>query len=209
MIISVLLVLQLQDRFLLNYMTKDQLRKEYKQRRNALTLEEKTTFDQKIFEQLKQFDWSMYNYVHVYLPMHKFNEPDTAQFIKWIRTFHSHINLVISKSDFSTGVMHNYCLDDTTDLLENKWGILEPNDGELVAEEKIDFVLVPLLIVDEQGNRVGYGKGFYDRFLAKCRANVESYGISYFEPVESITNVGEWDVILTGCITPSKVYSFS
>jgi 5-formyltetrahydrofolate cyclo-ligase len=209
LIISVLLVLQLQGRFLFSYMTKDQLRKEYKQRRHALTVEEKAAFEQKIFEQLKQFDWSMYNYVHVYLPMHKFNEPDTAQFIKWIRTFHPQVNLVISKSEFSTGEMQNYLLDDTTILEENKWGILEPKDGDLVAEEKIDFVLVPLIVVDINGNRVGYGKGFYDRFLAKCKANVKSYGISYFEPVESITDVGEWDVTLTGCITPNKVYTFS
>jgi len=190
-------------------MTKDQLRKEYKKRRNALSLEAKAAFNQQIFEQLKQFVWTRYNYVHVYLPMHKFNEPDTAQFIKWLQTFHPQVKLVISKSDFSAGEMHNYLLEDSTDLVENNWGILEPSHGELVEEREIDFVLVPLLIFDEQGNRIGYGKGFYDRFLARCRANVESYGISFFEAVQAINDVGEWDVRLGGCITPNKIYSFT
>lgn len=190
-------------------MTKDQLRKEYKQRRNALNLEEKVSFDQQIFEHLKHFDWSLYNYIHVYLSMQKFNEPDTAEFITWLRNYYPEMNLVISKSDFITGEMHNYVLNNSTVLAENNWGILEPMNGKLVEEEKIDFVLVPLLVVDVDGNRVGYGKGFYDRFLAKCRADVKCCGISYFEPVEEITDVGEWDVKLDGCITPNKVYTFS
>ena len=190
-------------------MTKDQLRKEYKQRRNALSLSAKAAFNQQIFEQLKQFEWSWYRYVHVYLPMHKFNEPDTAQFVKWLQTFQPQVKLVISKSDFSTGEMHNYLLEENTDLVENNWGILEPLHGELVEEQEIDFVLVPLLIFDERGNRIGYGKGFYDRFLARCRADVESYGISFFEAVQAINDVGEWDVKLSGCVTPSKIYSFT
>lgn len=190
-------------------MTKDQLRKEYKKRRNALNLQEKASFDQQIFEHLKHIDWSSYNYIHVYLSMQKFNEPDTAEFITWLRKYYPEMNLVISKSDFITGEMHNYVLNNSTVLAENNWGILEPMNGKLVEEEKIDFVLVPLLVVDIDGNRVGYGKGFYDRFLAKCRADVKCCGISYFEPVEEITDVGEWDVKLDGCITPNKVYTFS
>jgi len=190
-------------------MTKDQLRKEYKQRRNTLSLDDKAVFDQQIFDHLKQFDWTLYNYIHVYLPIQKFKEPDTAEFITWLRKYHPTVSLVISTSDFSNGEMHNYVLNVSTVLAENNWGILEPLNGELIEEEKIDFVLVPLLVVDVNGNRVGYGKGFYDRFLAKCRADVKCYGISYFNPVASITDVGEWDVKLNGCITPNRVYTFS
>lgn len=189
-------------------MTKDQLRKEYKQSRNSLSITEKSTMNDSIFENLKQLDWNKYSYVHVYLTLERFNEPDTTPFIKWMREFHQDVNLVISKSDFVKGEMENYILDNKTQLEENKWGILEPVSGVLIEESKIDLVLVPLLVIDRRGNRVGYGKGFYDRFLQKCRTDIQSYGISYFEPIDSIEDIGEWDIPLSGCITPSKVYSF-
>ena len=190
-------------------MTKDHLRKEYKRRRNTLTLVEKSLLNEGIFEHLKRIDWSMYKYVHVYMTLEKFNEPDTSRFIKWIKEYHDDINFVVSKSDFTKGEMRHYILDDQTQLVENNWGILEPINGTLVDEQLLDLVIVPLLVVDSVGNRVGYGKGFYDRFLSICRKDVVSYGLSFFEPVASIDDVGEWDVKLSGCITSSKIYSFS
>ena len=80
------------------------------------------------------------------------------------------------------------------DLQENAWGIPEPVDAEEVEVSEIDAVLAPLLVVDKQGNRVGYGKGFYDRFFAACRPDVKRLGLSYFEPVENITDVHGLDV---------------
>ncbi|MCA5006042.1 5-formyltetrahydrofolate cyclo-ligase [Sphingobacterium bovistauri] len=189
-------------------MTKDQLRSEYKKKRNNLSIEVRLYLNLQILENLKQFDWQLYTYVHVYFPIEKFNEPDTSSFIKWITVNFPHIKLVVSKSDFSKGVMMNYLLEKDTKLVENNWGILEPVGGRIVEETQIDVVLVPLLVVDKQGNRVGYGKGFYDKFLGNCRTDVKSYGISFFEPIDCISDVGEWDRRLTNCITPLKIYSF-
>lgn len=190
-------------------MTKNQLRKKYKGLRKLLTLEEKSIMNSSILEHLKSLDWDSCTYVHIYLPLEKFNEPDTTSFIKWIKDYYPHIRLVISKSDLSSGEMMNYLLEDETKLVANNWGVLEPISGISVDEEKIDLVLVPLLVVDTRGNRVGYGKGFYDRFLQKCRPNVRTIGISFFEPVELISDIGEWDVRLNECITPSKIYTFN
>lgn len=190
-------------------MTKSELRKEYKRRRNNLSIPEKAIFDDQIFQNLKLLDWMSVTYVHAYLTLDRFNEPDTSQIIKWLNEFYPHIRLVISQSDFGTGHMQHYLLNEKTNLLANAYGILEPREGELVSESLIDLVLVPLLVVDTSGNRVGYGKGFYDRFLFKCREDVKSYGISFFEPVECISDVGEWDKRLTNCITPLKIYSFN
>lgn len=189
-------------------MNKDQLRIEYRNKRKNLNIEEKTSLDQLIFDNLKQLDWSSYKYVHVYLPLAKFNEPDTLHFIKWIKEYFPQINLVVSKSNFANGEMLNYKLENNSVLVENKWGIVEPQNGVLIVEQLIDLVLVPLLIMDKQGNRVGYGKGFYDRFLRKCRDDIKTIGISYFEPIEAISDVNEWDIPLTNCITPKAIYSF-
>lgn len=57
---------------------------------------------------------------------------------------------------------------DNTIFKLNDFGIEEPSGGTEVDEEDIDMVLVPLLAFDTQGNRVGYGKGYYDRFLKNC-----------------------------------------
>ena len=190
-------------------MRKDQLRKVYKLKRQSLGLDELAALNGQIFQLLKQLDWNAYEYVHVYLPLIKFNEPDTRRLIAWLSESHPHINLVISKSDFQQGEMQHYLLDAHTKLVENKWGILEPITGQLLDEKLIDLVLVPLLVVDKQGNRVGYGKGFYDRFLSKCRKDVKTCGICFFEPVDTISDVGPWDISLQACITPNGLYQFS
>jgi 5-formyltetrahydrofolate cyclo-ligase len=74
--------------------------------------------------------------------------------------------------------------------------------------EEIDLVFVPLLCVDKKGNRVGYGKGYYDKFLKECRRDIIKIGFSYFEPVEKIDDVNRYDVKLNYCITPESFYSF-
>ena len=73
---------------------------------------------------------------------------------------------------------------------------------------EIDLVFVPLLAFDKKGFRVGYGKGFYDKWLAGCRPDCIKVGFSYFEPVESIDDRHEFDVPLNLCITPHNVYVF-
>src|SRR5690606_39656942 len=112
--------------------------------------------------------------------LEKFNEPDTISFISWIREYSPHIHLVTSQSDFKTGEMKHYLLEDTTQLVENHWGILEPLVGEAIAEEMLDVILVPLLVVDSRGNRVGYGNGLYDRFMVNCREDVLTSESSLF-----------------------------
>jgi 5-formyltetrahydrofolate cyclo-ligase len=70
------------------------------------------------------------------------------------------------------------------------------------------MVLVPLLALDKSGHRVGYGKGFYDKFLAECRIRCHRVGISLFQPIDMIEDVGEDDITLTHCLTPSGVLKF-
>ncbi len=189
-------------------MTKEELRKLYKQKRMALSREECQRMDQMIFGHLVSLDWSDCRYLHIYLPFGKFNEPDTSLLIAWIRANHPHIRLVLSRSDIQQGTMTNYLWDEHTELVTNRWGVLEPVTGEALSEDLIDVVLVPLLVADKKGNRVGYGRGFYDRFLARCRPDVQTIGLSYFEPVDHIKDIDPWDIPLKCCIGPDKVYSF-
>jgi len=85
----------------------------------------------------------------------------------------------------------------------------EPVDGIEVPAEKIDVVFVPLLAFDKNGNRAGYGKGFYDTFLLECKEDVIKVGLSLFTAEDEITDVSEKDIPLNYCVTPEKIYSFS
>lgn len=153
-------------------------------------------------------DWSGVHFIHLYIPIERLNEPDTLGFVRWLKEAYSDIQIVVSKSDFERGEMTHFLWNELTVLEANEWGILEPKDGTVVYELVLDVVLVPLLVVDKHGNRVGYGKGFYDRFLARCKPEVRSIGMSYFEPVEEIVDVEEWDVKLKYCVTPTRMYQF-
>ena len=70
------------------------------------------------------------------------------------------------------------------------------------------MVLVPLLCFDENGYRVGYGKGFYDRYLKQMNSKTIKIGLSLFPPVKLITDTSDWDVKLDFCITPEQIFKF-
>ena len=72
---------------------------------------------------------------------------------------------------------------------------------QLSAQEKINQF-------DLQGNRVGYGKGYYDRFLSKCKEDVIKVGLSFLSPIDCIEDVDFFDKKLDFCITPERVYAF-
>lgn len=198
----------LQGRFFYPSMKKVELRAAYKQKRNELTNAEVAELDQQIFRELCAYDWSKITYLHCYLAMAKFKEYDTMKFIHWIWEHSPHTQIVISKSDFETRQLKHYIFDQDTQLVPNPWGIPEPVDAIEIDTLKIEAVLAPLLVVDEFGNRIGYGKGFYDRFFASCNSSVLRTGISYFSPVALIEDIGEWDVPIELVFTPGKTYCF-
>lgn len=146
--------------------------------------------------------------VHIYLPMDNAHEPDTLPFVQWLKVWNPDVQFVVSRSNLETREMTHFLWDEQTVLETNIWGISEPKAGIIVDESAIDAVLVPLLVVDRFGNRVGYGKGFYDRFLAKCREGINTVGLSYFEPVDVIDDVDAWDIRLKSCVTPYGAYQF-
>ncbi len=104
--------------------------------------------------------------------------------------------------------MHSVIVNDQTEFELNKFGIPEPVNATPMFPEEIDLVIVPLLAYSLKGHRVGYGKGYYDRFLKECRNDVIKIGFSYFAPEQDIAGTNRFDVKLDYCISPEKIYSF-
>lgn len=145
-------------------------------------------------------------YFHIFLPIEAHNEVNTEFILHLLSGKDKEI--VISKSDFETRNMTHFLLTDNTKIKKNEYNIPEPVDGIEVPAKKIEVVFIPLLAYDKQGNRVGYGKGFYDKFLSECQPETIKIGLSFFEPEEQITDVFETDVKLDYCVTPNAVFKF-
>lgn len=190
-------------------MTKEELRKIYLEKRSSLSMRDYTQHNNQLCDIFfSSIDLSSVNVLHTFLPIEKSKEPDTHLIINRIRSTYPKIAIAVPRVNEKTEELENFLLEGPEQLIVNKWGIPEPTGGTLVPSEHIDMVLVPLLIFDKQGDRVGYGKGYYDKFLPECRTDCKRIGISLSEPVDKIDDINELDIRLQYCLTPSRVYHF-
>jgi len=187
-------------------MTKKELRKKYKELRNDLSFDAIEDLSLQIANNaLKLPIWNFENY-HIFLTIHEHKEVQTDYLLHILNGKDK--NVIVSKSDFETRTMNHVLLTDNVTIKKNEWNIPEPQNGFSVADNQIDVVFVPLLAYDVFGNRVGYGKGFYDLFLSKCKTDVIKIGLSFFDPAEIIEDVFLEDVRLDYCITPDTIVKF-
>ncbi len=186
-------------------MNKSELRKKYKHKRSLLSKEEIEIKSIAIANQILKMDiWSYENY-HIFLPIEHLNEVNTEFILHLLQGKDK--NIIISKSNFTDCTMKHYLLTDNTVLKPNKWGIPEPENGILIDSKSIDLVFVPLLAFDFKGNRVGYGKGFYDRFLTDVDPK-KIIGLSFFPPEKTILDLTNTDKAMNSCVMPNKVFDF-
>ena len=190
-------------------MNKKELRRHFLEKRKSLSDDQARAVSRQLAGRfVHTFNPQPGGCLHVYLPLLRQREIDTFLLVEQVRVFYPHVRIVAPKADMATRTMESYLLDETTELVPSPWGIPEPSGGEPVPPEAIDWMVVPLLAFDERGYRVGYGKGFYDRYLARCRPGVRKVGLSYFDPVSEITDAGPLDVRLDYCLTPGRVWEF-
>jgi 5-formyltetrahydrofolate cyclo-ligase len=190
-------------------MKKNKLRKIYltkqKSLSNAERRERSLHINGKLFE---NFDLDDIRYLHLFLSIREKNEVDTSVIINDLWSDYINIKTIVPRVDFEKDMLEHLEFNSEGKLKLSSWGIPEPVGDKLIDERKIDLVLVPLLVFDKRGYRVGYGKGFYDKFLSKCRPDCRKVGLSFFEPVEEIEDIHEYDVKLDFCITPEKIWNF-
>lgn len=191
-------------------MDKSSLRKIYLAEREKLAPAERAVKSALVAERFfRSFDLSAFRFLHCFVPLEKFREIDTRLILDRVwREFPGVVTLA-PRVDFSSGAMKSARFASASELFRNRLGVDEPAGGDAVEAAIIDAVLTPLLCFDRRGCRVGYGKGFYDRFLRECRPDCLKIGLSFFEPLEKITDARDFDVRLDACVTPKTVYRFA
>ena len=143
---------------------------------------------------------------HLFFPISKFKEVNTFYIQQLLEQqgktlFTSQVNREENRLD----TLH---LPPDAAFFLDEWGIPVPQESVLVTATKIQVVFVPLLAYDKSGNRLGFGKGFYDRFLSSLEQPIIKVGLSFFTPEESIP-VESHDIPLNYCITPNQVWEFT
>lgn len=189
-------------------MTKSYLRTYYKQQRLLLDKPEQERRNQLIEQHFKRISFNQPRRVFAFCAHQQQAEPDPVRLIDYLQQQFSPIQIAYPVTQSIPGWMEAVQPEQGSPFQLSKWGIPEPTSGEIWQPDTIDLVLVPMLIADKKGNRVGYGGGYYDRFLQRTKPDLLKVGICFFEPVESITDTAQFDVPLSCCITPQGLYEF-
>ena len=186
-------------------LTKKELRTIYKEKRMALSQDEVHFLSQKILDQfILQFNIIENQKVNIFLSIEKLKEVNTRIFIDYF--FENKISVFVPKIQGEN--MISVEIFPNSEFEINNWGIKEPISN-IDANVELDYVLTPLLYCDQFGNRVGYGKGFYDSFFYGNSKIHNKIGLNFFSPNEDIADVFQKDVALDGLITPSECIDFT
>ncbi|MXV37538.1 5-formyltetrahydrofolate cyclo-ligase [Flavobacteriaceae bacterium Ap0902] len=182
---------------------KKDLRQVYITKRKEISTSDREIYSQQIATHFLNSEWMEYETFHIFIPIDKFNEINTRLIIQelWAK------NKTVVVPKMKGKALLNCAYTPETLLAKNSWGIEEPKNHKEIPASQIDVVIVPMLIADKNGNRIGYGGGFYDRFLPTLRRDVQLVGINYFEPIAHIDHE-EHDIPLDALITPKGVVKF-
>lgn len=188
-------------------MNKESIRALYKEKRKSLSSTEKMKLDDLLLIQFQQLNFEGVHRILTYWPIEHQIEPNTHLFSRYLQYMIPDLSIAYPKIN-KLNLMDAVLVNEQTTYSNVQWGITEPLNGTVIAPSSIDLILVPLLAFDLKGNRVGYGKGYYDRFLTTCKKEVILIGISYFEPIPFISDTHQFDIPLTIGITQQHIYEF-
>ena len=187
-------------------MDKSQIRKQYKSLREGLSKTQIENRSISIANRCLELPIWNRQIMHIFLSIENQKEVDTS----FLRTLlqGKDKEIVIPKIIDSVRLQH-FLLTDHTLFKKNSLGIPEPVSGIEIKPSIIDVVFIPLLSFDSKGNRVGYGKGYYDRFLLNCKEECLKIGLSFFEEEQCVFDVEDTDIPLDFCVTPKQIYQYA
>ncbi len=187
-------------------MTKKECRIYFKHKRLELSADELNRRSELICDRLFSRFQLEGKIISLFLPIERHKEINTYFILEKGMSIGVNIGLPqISEFDYN---LKHYLYESPDQLCINTWGIPEPIKGKLIKPKQFDFVLVPLLAIAKNGHRVGYGKGYYDRFLQKCSSHSRFIGLHLFDEFVELNDLSSHDVPLDFCITPEQIYQF-
>lgn len=188
-------------------MIKEEIRKEFIRKRNLLSPGELDNNSNNIAHLLFSNYQLEGKKVSLFLPIESKKEVNTYGIWEKARTFGAEV--AVPKINTGSSELKHIVFESHEQLEISSFGIPEPKKGRVMAAEHFDYVFVPLLYCDTSGNRIGYGGGYYDRFLAKCAPRCVFVGLSHFDPGEElIDNLHDNDIKLHALISPNKLHRF-
>lgn len=188
--------------------SKKELRKEYLLKRKAIPSKQKLQWDDLLLIQFQNLYFPAVSTLLTYFPIPHQAEPNTLAFTNYLRHSIPNLNIAYPVCNFADNSIQAILINEETVYKTNEYGIAEPKQGMGISPKEIDLVFAPLICYNKQGYRVGFGKGFYDRYLSQCHSECIFIGFSYFDPVEKIDDVNHLDIPLHYCITPHHLYEF-
>jgi len=187
-------------------MDKQEIRNMVKKRRNSMSENEVTTKSKIIIEKL--------------MDTKEFKNADNIMiFLSFNNEVYTY-NLIEKCIQLGKRVIVPYTVKDTyeiiptvlgnieEDLKQTSYGYMEPKKEKLqpIDEKKIDLTVVPGLAFDKNMNRIGFGKGYYDRYLAKTRKDTKKIAVAYdYQVLEEIPSE-VFDVKMDSIITDENTY---
>jgi 5-formyltetrahydrofolate cyclo-ligase len=189
-------------------MVKKEIRQLYSQKRVDVPAAELAELDGRIIENFRSVNLEGIQVLLSYYPIVARAEFNVALCEQLLQLNNPNLQIAWPRLQDDNITMEAIAVTKDTVLIKNRFSIFEPSGNNFLQPQLIDAVFVPLLAFDAKGYRVGYGKGYYDRFLARCAPDVVKIGFSYFEALPAIDDINEFDVPLKYCITPMRVYEF-
>lgn len=187
-------------------MLKSEIRSFYKEKRSGLSPNELERISSQVIALVRDSFSFKDKYVSLFLPIERQKEINTYRLLENILQQGGYP--VVAKSDFSDLSMNLFLYESANQLKLNDYGIPEPTSGTEIQAEQLDVVFVPLLGLDDKGFRVGYGKGFYDRLLSRCKPDCVFIGLHLFDEFMNVDDLHQNDIALHMCFTPIKKYDF-
>lgn len=182
--------------------SKSEIREVLLSKRSSIPPEEYAKKSRKIISRLTQTDaFRQASVIHLYISMNQRNEVNTFPLIEKLLTAGK--KLVVPVMNMDNGSLKHVQIDSTDKLKENEWGVMEPESGEEYPAKKLDLIIVPMVGADENRNRMGYGKGYYDRFLSSV--DCPAIGLVFEDCVLPELPVEPHDRKLSAVITENRI----
>jgi 5-formyltetrahydrofolate cyclo-ligase len=184
---------------------KKEIRRKIVLQRLALSLDEVKLKSEKITDFILNLpEWQHAQTVMIYLSFRQ--EVDTAGLIGWAFAKGKQVVIPVCREN-PRQLLASRLLNIKEDLALGAWGIMEPKQEALrpVNPAEIDLVLVPGVAFDRRGNRLGYGAGYYDRFLRLLAPRAKAVALAYQMQVFDLIEAEEHDFPVDLVVTEEEI----